>query len=91
VDDPSVSHIQVLWSISAGDGANENRRKEKGQATCGEERMLSSHGHSLFSVIYNTLNASNVVTLNTNYGASWLQPTSFLSGRLYEIGGQWSF
>lgn len=41
--------------------------------------------------IYNALNASNVVTLNTNYGASWLQPTSFLSGRLYEIGGQWSF
>ena len=41
--------------------------------------------------IYNALNASNVVTLNTNYGASWLQPTSFLTGRLFEIGGQWSF
>ena len=41
--------------------------------------------------VYNTLNASDVVTLNTNYGPSWLQPTSFLTGRLYEIGGQWSF
>jgi len=41
--------------------------------------------------IYNALNASNVVTLNTNYGPSWLQPTSFLTGRLYEIGAQWSF
>ena len=41
--------------------------------------------------VYNTLNASNVVTLNTNYGPSWLQPTSFLPGRLYEVGGQWSF
>ena len=41
--------------------------------------------------VYNTLNASNVVTLNTNYGPSWLQPTSFLTGRLYEIGAQWSF
>ncbi len=41
--------------------------------------------------VYNTLNASDVVTLNTNYGSSWLQPTSFLPGRLYEIGGQWSF
>ena len=41
--------------------------------------------------VYNFLNASNVVTLNTNYGPSWLQPTSFLTGRLYEIGGQWSF
>ena len=41
--------------------------------------------------IYNALNASNVVTLNTNYGPSWLQPTSFLTGRLYEIGGQWAF
>jgi hypothetical protein len=41
--------------------------------------------------VYNALNASNVVTLNTNYGPSWLQPTSFLTGRLYEIGVQWSF
>ena len=41
--------------------------------------------------VYNSLNASNVVTLNTNYGPSWLQPTSFLTGRLYEIGAQWSF
>ena len=41
--------------------------------------------------IYNTLNASDVVTLNTNYGPSWLQPTSFLPGRLYAVGGQWSF
>ena len=41
--------------------------------------------------VYNALNASNVVTLNTNYGPSWLQPTSFLTGRLYEIGGSWSF
>jgi hypothetical protein len=41
--------------------------------------------------VYNTLNASDVVTLNTNYGASWLQPTSFLPGRLYELGGQWTF
>ena len=41
--------------------------------------------------MYNFLNASNVVTLNTNYGPSWLQPTSFLTGRLYEVGAQWSF
>ncbi|MGH2400048.1 MAG: hypothetical protein ACRDF6_09385, partial [bacterium] len=41
--------------------------------------------------VYNTLNASDVVTLNANYGPSWLQPTSFLPGRLYEIGGQWNF
>src|SRR5439155_21532954 len=41
--------------------------------------------------VYNALNASDVVTLNTNYGLSWLQPTSFLTGRLYEIGVQWSF
>jgi len=41
--------------------------------------------------VYNALNASDVVTLNTNYGPSWLQPTSFLTGRLYEFGAQWSF
>jgi hypothetical protein len=41
--------------------------------------------------VYNALNASDVVTLNTNYGPSWFQPTSFLPGRLYEIGGQWNF
>ena len=41
--------------------------------------------------VYNALNASDVVTLNSNYGPSWLQPTSFLTGRLYEFGAQWSF
>ena len=41
--------------------------------------------------VYNALNASDVLTLNTNYGPSWLQPTSFLAGRLIELSGTWSF
>jgi hypothetical protein len=41
--------------------------------------------------VYNILNASNVLTINTNYGPSWLQPTSFLPGRLFELSGQLSF
>ena len=41
--------------------------------------------------VYNALNASNVLTINTNYGPSWLQPTSFLPGRLFELSGQLSF
>lgn len=41
--------------------------------------------------VYNALNASDVLTLNTNYGPSWLQPTSFLPGRLFELSAQLAF
>ena len=41
--------------------------------------------------VYNALNAGNVLTINTNYGPNWLQPTSFLPGRLFELSGQLSF
>jgi hypothetical protein len=38
--------------------------------------------------VFNLLNASTVLALNTRYGASWLQPTSVLSGRLFKFGFQ---
>ena len=41
--------------------------------------------------VYNLLSASDVLTLNTIYGPNWLQPTSFLPGRLFEMSGQLSF
>lgn len=41
--------------------------------------------------IYNALNVSDVLTLNTNFGPSWLQPTSFLPGRLFELSAQLTF
>ena len=31
--------------------------------------------------VYNLFNASDVINLNTRYGATWLTPTSNISGR----------
>jgi hypothetical protein len=41
--------------------------------------------------IYNTLNASNVINMNTTYGAAWKTPTQILSGRLLRLGAQFDF
>jgi hypothetical protein len=41
--------------------------------------------------IYNVLNASNVLNMNTNYGATWTNVTQILSGRLLRIGAQFDF
>ena len=41
--------------------------------------------------IYNALNASPVLAVNTNYGAAFLRPTQILAGRLLKFGFQLSF
>lgn len=41
--------------------------------------------------IYNVLNASNVLNMNTNYGATWQNVTQILSGRLLRVGAQFDF
>ncbi|MGE3509744.1 MAG: carboxypeptidase regulatory-like domain-containing protein [Vicinamibacterales bacterium] len=41
--------------------------------------------------IYNALNASPVLALNTNYGAAFLRPTQILAGRLLKFGMQVTF
>jgi hypothetical protein len=41
--------------------------------------------------IYNALNASSILTLNTTYGPQWLRPISILNGRLFQFGGQLRF
>jgi hypothetical protein len=41
--------------------------------------------------IYNALNASPVLAVNTNYGAAFLRPTQILSGRLLKLGFQMNF
>jgi hypothetical protein len=40
---------------------------------------------------YNVVNANPVLTINTTYGAHWLQPTQILDGRLLQFSGQLSF
>jgi hypothetical protein len=52
-----------------------------------------THWQGMFD-LYNALNANPVITLNTTYGttgASWLVPTTILSGRLAKFGVQMSF
>ena len=41
--------------------------------------------------IYNALNGSAILTLNTRYGPTWLQPTAILGGRLFEFSAQLDF
>jgi hypothetical protein len=41
--------------------------------------------------VYNLLNASNVLNMNTTYGASWTNVTQILSGRLLRLGAQFDF
>jgi outer membrane receptor protein involved in Fe transport len=41
--------------------------------------------------IYNALNASPILSINTRYGPSWLTPTEILAGRLFKFGVQVDF
>ena len=41
--------------------------------------------------VYNTLNASPILSLNTTYGANWLRPTEILNGRLVKFGARIEF
>jgi hypothetical protein len=41
--------------------------------------------------IYNALNASPILSINTRFGPSWLTPTEILAGRLFKFGVQVDF
>lgn len=41
--------------------------------------------------LYNALNGSAILTLNTNYGPNWLQPLRILDARLVQISGNLQF
>ena len=41
--------------------------------------------------LYNVLNASPILGVNTRYGNAWLTPTEILGARLFKLGIQWSF
>ena len=41
--------------------------------------------------VYNVLNASNVLNMNTQYGATWTNVTQILSGRLLRVGAQFDW
>jgi hypothetical protein len=41
--------------------------------------------------VYNLLNASNVINMNTTYGPSWKDAIQILTGRLLRIGAQFDF
>jgi len=41
--------------------------------------------------VYNILNASNVLSMNTTYGSGWLNVRQILGGRLMRVGAQFDF
>jgi hypothetical protein len=41
--------------------------------------------------VYNLMNASNVINMNTTYGTSWKDAIQILSGRLLRVGAQFDF
>ena len=45
----------------------------------------------LMADIYNTLNASPVISVNTTYGPNWMRPTQVLVGRFLKVGAQFDF
>ncbi len=45
----------------------------------------------LMADVYNALNASPVITVNTTYGPNWQRPTQVLVGRFLKVGAQFDF
>jgi len=41
--------------------------------------------------VYNVFNASNILSMNTTYGAGWQDVRQILGGRLLRVGGQFEF
>ena len=41
--------------------------------------------------IYNLLNASSILAINTRYGPAWLTPTQILDARLFKFALQANF
>ena len=48
--------------------------------------------------VYNALNSSSIVGINTTYGSRWLQPLgtpyvggAILDGRLFQLSGRFAF
>ena len=44
-----------------------------------------------FVEIFNLLNASTVLTVNENFGSTWLRPQIIAQGRRLQLGGQIDF
>ena len=53
-------------------------------------RVGRAHIQGMFD-IYNVINASPILSLNTTYGPNWLRPTEILNGRLIKFGAQLDF
>ena len=41
--------------------------------------------------VYNILNGSAILAINTTYGAAWLRPQEILGARLFKFGVQMDF
>ena len=52
---------------------------------------ISGSKFQLMLDLYNALNASPILGVNSAYGAAWLRPTQILDGRLFKFGLQFNF
>jgi hypothetical protein len=53
-------------------------------------RLAGKHVQAMFDV-YNVMNASPILGINTRYGPAWLTPTFVLDARIYKFGMQIDF
>ena len=53
-------------------------------------RMGQTRIQGMFDV-YNLLNSSQVLGLNTRYGAAWLDAQQVLAARMFKVGAQFNF
>jgi len=56
-------------------------------------KLFHFQGHSVEATadLFNILNSSGVLSVNTTYGPAWLAPTQILQGRLVKFGAQLNF
>jgi hypothetical protein len=69
-----------------GDRINQLDLRFSKSVTLGQSRKLRLMGD-----IYNAMNVSPVISVNTTYGPNWLRPTQILVGRFLKVGAQFDF
>ena len=74
-------------------GSERIRKKRRG-GLLGHADAFWAHSqnrNASYLVLNNLLNASTVLTVNENFGSTWLRPQIIAQGRRLQLGGQIDF